>query len=66
MSSETFRKTKKIEELIALYQEAFFQKMLDVADRMALRTVVDAAFTPLGRIDVVVSRDMVCLGRRKS
>ena len=51
----TVRNTKKVENLIQKYPEAFDCEILDVTDVPAVQKTVKDAFSKHGRIDVVVS-----------
>ena len=51
----TVRNTKKVEDLLSKYPNAFDCEILDVADVPAVQKTVQGAFTKHGRIDVVVS-----------
>jgi NAD(P)-dependent dehydrogenase (short-subunit alcohol dehydrogenase family) len=51
----TLRRPAVLDELAARYGERLWVRRLDVTDSSELRAVVGAAFTELGRIDVVVS-----------
>jgi NAD(P)-dependent dehydrogenase (short-subunit alcohol dehydrogenase family) len=51
----TLRRPETLDDLAARYGDHLWVRRLDVTDTAAIRTVVDAAFAELGRIDVVVS-----------
>ena len=51
----TLRSPSRLDDLTARYGDRLWVRELDVTDTARLREVVDAAFTELGRIDVVVS-----------
>jgi NAD(P)-dependent dehydrogenase (short-subunit alcohol dehydrogenase family) len=51
----TVRRPESLADLSAAYGEKLWIATLDVTDTAGIRTVVDAAFAALGRIDVVVS-----------
>jgi NAD(P)-dependent dehydrogenase (short-subunit alcohol dehydrogenase family) len=51
----TLRKPERLADLAAAQGHQLWVRGLDVTDTAQLREVVDAAFTELGRIDVVVS-----------
>jgi NAD(P)-dependent dehydrogenase (short-subunit alcohol dehydrogenase family) len=51
----TLRKPDQLADLKAIYGERLWVRALDVTDTVEVCDVVDAAFTELGRIDVVVS-----------
>jgi NAD(P)-dependent dehydrogenase (short-subunit alcohol dehydrogenase family) len=51
----TVRDTGKVADLRAQYPAAFRAEELDVTDTAAIRTVIERAFTQLGRIDVIIS-----------
>jgi NAD(P)-dependent dehydrogenase (short-subunit alcohol dehydrogenase family) len=51
----TLRRPEALDALAAEHGERLWVKRLDVTDTAAMRTVVDAAFAELDRIDVVVS-----------
>jgi NAD(P)-dependent dehydrogenase (short-subunit alcohol dehydrogenase family) len=51
----TLRRPEALDALAARYGEQLWVRQLDVTDIAAIRTVVDAAFAKLGRIDAVVS-----------
>lgn len=51
----TLRRPERLDDLKTGYGDRLWVRDLDVTDTQQLREVVDAAFTELGRIDVVVS-----------
>ncbi|AYG05238.1 SDR family oxidoreductase [Gryllotalpicola protaetiae] len=51
----TVRKQGSVADLVASYGDQIWVASLDVTDTAAVRSVVDAAFTALGRIDVVMN-----------
>jgi NAD(P)-dependent dehydrogenase (short-subunit alcohol dehydrogenase family) len=51
----TVRRTDAVADLVERYPDAFWVKLLDVTDRAAVRSVVDASFAERGRIDLIVS-----------
>jgi NAD(P)-dependent dehydrogenase (short-subunit alcohol dehydrogenase family) len=51
----TARRAEQLDELSAAHPDRLWVRDLDVTDTHLMRRVVDAAFTELGRIDVVVS-----------
>src|SRR6266542_1094532 len=51
----TARRPQTLADLAAKYGDQLWTAKLDVSDTAQIREVVDAAFTELGRIDVVVS-----------
>jgi NAD(P)-dependent dehydrogenase (short-subunit alcohol dehydrogenase family) len=51
----TLRKPEQLADLAAAHGDRLWVRALDVTDTAQLRVVVDAAFTDLGRVDVVVS-----------
>lgn len=51
----TLRTPSRLDDLVARYGDRLWVRALDVTDATRLREVVDAAFSELGRIDVVVS-----------
>lgn len=51
----TLRRPEQLDDLVAEHGERLWVRKLDVTDTDQLRRVVDAAFSDLGRIDVVVS-----------
>jgi NAD(P)-dependent dehydrogenase (short-subunit alcohol dehydrogenase family) len=51
----TLRSPTHLDDLAAVHGDRLWVRALDVTDTASLRTVVDAAFAALGRIDVVVS-----------
>jgi NAD(P)-dependent dehydrogenase (short-subunit alcohol dehydrogenase family) len=51
----TLRRPEQLADLAAAHGDRLWVRALDVTDTAQLREVVDAAFTELGRIDVVVS-----------
>lgn len=51
----TVRKPDALQDLSAKYSSRLWVGILDVSDSKAVRSVIDRAFTELGRIDVVVS-----------
>lgn len=51
----TLRRTEALDDLAAQYPDRLWVRRLDVTDTAELRSVVEAAFAELGRIDVVVS-----------
>lgn len=51
----TLRTPAALDDLAAQYGDQLWVRALDVTDTQQLRDVVDAAFTDLGRIDVIVS-----------
>jgi NAD(P)-dependent dehydrogenase (short-subunit alcohol dehydrogenase family) len=51
----TLRRPEQLADLVAAHGDRLWVRALDVTDTAQLREVVDAAFTELGRIDVVVS-----------
>lgn len=51
----TLRDPARLDDLATTHGDRLWRASLDVTDTAALRTVVDAAFADLGRIDVVVS-----------
>lgn len=51
----TVLKPEAVADLGAQYPDTYFCRVLDVTDGAAVRTVVDASFAELGRIDVIVS-----------
>ena len=51
----TLRTPEQLADLAAAHGDRLWVRVLDVTDTAQLREMVDAAFTGLGRIDVVVS-----------
>jgi NAD(P)-dependent dehydrogenase (short-subunit alcohol dehydrogenase family) len=51
----TLRRPEQLDDLVAKYPDRLWVRALDVTDTAQLRHVVRAAFTALGRVDVVVS-----------
>jgi NAD(P)-dependent dehydrogenase (short-subunit alcohol dehydrogenase family) len=51
----TLRKPGVLQELERQYGDRLWLRQMDVTDTLAVRRVVDAAFSTLGKIDVVVS-----------
>ena len=51
----TLRTPSRIDDLVERYGDRLWVRALDVTDTARLRTVVDAAWRELGRIDVVIS-----------
>lgn len=51
----TVLKPEAVADLRAQYPDTYFAPVLDVTDGAAVRSVVDASFAQLGRIDVIVS-----------
>lgn len=51
----TVLKAEAVADLRAQYPDTYFAPVLDVTDGAAVRSVVDAYFAQLGRIDVIVS-----------
>ncbi|MBB2903591.1 NAD(P)-dependent dehydrogenase (short-subunit alcohol dehydrogenase family) [Kineococcus radiotolerans] len=51
----TARDTSSLQDLAAHYGEQLWTATLDVTDTPAIRTVIEKAFTELGRIDVIVN-----------
>lgn len=51
----TLRDPARLDDLAAAHGDRLWRAALDVTDTARLRTVVDAAFADLGRVDVVVS-----------
>lgn len=51
----TLRDPARLDDLRARHGDALWVRRLDVTDTAQVRTIVDAAFAELGRVDVVVS-----------